>query len=208
MWYGFFKNNWNFKRKKSNSTDWSMKTYKKSNSFIRLPSNWNFIILKNAENRIVYSFNNFYYVNIPLPKFKSSCHVNKSTNSIHFYYKFSPYCHYSLLKHINELISLSSRPFFKKITFKGKGYYIYKNSKNTIAPKFGYSHRVYTYSKRNLVKFLSKTKIFVFGLSSKDINLTSFSIKNHKPINIFTGRGVRFAKQIIYRKTGKVSSYR
>jgi hypothetical protein len=26
--------------------------------------------------------------------------------------------------------------------------------------------------------------------------------------NIFTGRGVRFARQIIYKKTGKVSSYR
>jgi len=29
-----------------------------------------------------------------------------------------------------------------------------------------------------------------------------------RPINIFTGRGVRFAKQIIYKKAGKVSSYR
>jgi hypothetical protein len=27
-------------------------------------------------------------------------------------------------------------------------------------------------------------------------------------MNIFTGRGVRFAKQIVYKKTGKVSAYR
>jgi hypothetical protein len=29
-----------------------------------------------------------------------------------------------------------------------------------------------------------------------------------RPINIFTGRGVRFSRQIIYKKVGKVSSYR
>jgi amino acid transporter len=27
-------------------------------------------------------------------------------------------------------------------------------------------------------------------------------------INVFTGRGVRFARQVIYKKTGKVSTYR
>jgi hypothetical protein len=33
-------------------------------------------------------------------------------------------------------------------------------------------------------------------------------IKSMRPINIFTGRGVRFSRQIIYKKVGKVSSYR
>ena len=37
---------------------------------------------------------------------------------------------------------------------------------------------------------------------------TALRLKSKRPVNIFTGRGVRFAIQIIYKKTGKVSSYR
>ena len=58
------------------------------------------------------------------------------------------------------------------------------------------------------VKFLSKTKVMLFGLVKKDILLSAHSLKRKRSINIFTGRGVRFARQIVYKKTGKVSSYR
>ena len=92
--------------------------------------------------------------------------------------------------------------------FKGKGYYIYKNYRNTIAPQFGYYHRIYIYSFFTTVKFLSKTKLMIFGLIKKDILLTAHTLKTKRPINIFTGRGVRFARQRIYKKTGKISSYR
>jgi ribosomal protein L6P/L9E len=85
---------------------------------------------------------------------------------------------------------------------------MYKNLRNTIAPQFGYAHRVYVYAQATSVKFLSKTKIILFGLSKTDILLASYQLKRVKPVNIFTGRGVRFARQILYRKTGKVSSYR
>ena len=72
----------------------------------------------------------------------------------------------------------------------------------------GYAHRVYVYAQAISVKFLSKTKILLFGLSPDPIFKIGFELKNVRPINIFTGRGVRFARQIVYRKTGKVSSYR
>lgn len=103
---------------------------------------------------------------------------------------------------------LFTKPFFVKIRFRGKGYYMYKNSRQTIAPQFGYAHRVYIYAQANSVKFLSKTKILLFGLSKSEILKTAYSLSTVKPINIFTGRGVRFARQIVYRKVGKVSSYR
>ena len=59
-----------------------------------------------------------------------------------------------------------------------------------------------------MVKFLSKTTIFLFGLSKKDIFTVGHDFRAVRKINIFTGRGVRFSKQIIYKKVGKVSSYR
>ena len=100
------------------------------------------------------------------------------------------------------------KPFFKKIKFKGKGYYIFKTLKNTITFQFGYSHRLYLYSYFSSVVFLTKTVILVFGLLKNDILKTSFNIINVKKLNIYTGRGVRFSKQIVYKKAGKVSSYK
>jgi len=112
------------------------------------------------------------------------------------------------LSNVKQLLFFFNVPFFKKIKFRGKGYYIYKNRRNTIAPQFGYSHRIYVYSYFNVVKFLSKVKVFIFGLSKSDVFLTSHEVRSKRPINIFTGRGVRFSRQIIYKKVGKVSSYR
>lgn len=77
-----------------------------------------------------------------------------------------------------------------------------------MAPQFGYAHRVYVYSFFSRVRFLGKTKVLIFGFLKQDILTVLFNIKQKRPINIFTGRGVRFAQEIIYKKTGKVSSYR
>lgn len=101
-----------------------------------------------------------------------------------------------------------SKVFFRKLKFKGKGYYIYKNSRNTIALQFGYSHKMNFYSFFIAVKFITKTVILMFGINKKNIDNRSYGLFSIKPVNIFTGRGIRFSRQIIYRKTGKVSSYR
>lgn len=92
--------------------------------------------------------------------------------------------------------------------FKGKGYYIYKNLRNTIALQFGYSHLVRIFSYIISLKFITKTIIFVFGINKTDIFKTGKTFYFKRPQNIFTGKGVRFSKQIIYKKTGKISSYR
>jgi hypothetical protein len=66
----------------------------------------------------------------------------------------------------------------------------------------------YLYSFFTSVKFLTKTTILIFGLNYSEINKISYKLFNIKKINIFTGKGIRFSRQIIYKKTGKVSSYR
>jgi len=99
-------------------------------------------------------------------------------------------------------------PVFLKLKFKGKGYYIYKNRRNTITPQFGHSHRIYIYSYFTTVRFLSKTSVLLFGFSKNDLFRVGYQIKHARPINLFTGRGVRFNRQILYRKTGKISTHR
>ena len=109
---------------------------------------------------------------------------------------------------LERFARLFSIPFLLKLKFKGKGYYVFKNKRNTVAPQFGFAHRLYLYAYSVLVKLRSKTKVFLCGLSKIDVLKVGHTFKNFRPINIFTGRGVRFTRQIIYKKTGKVSAYR
>ena len=173
-----------------------------------LPNNWNLYVVQGGAGLI------FFYLSSATYKF--NFFLEQSTHRIRYasgglleilfsrLNRFLPL----FLSNVRQLLFLFSTPFFKKIKFRGKGYYIYKNRRNTIAPQFGYSHRIYVYSYFNVVRFLSKVKIFIFGLLKSDVLRTSCEIRSKRPINIFTGRGVRFSRQIIYKKVGKVSSYR
>lgn len=121
-------------------------------------------------------------------------------------YRGSYFQFYNLL--FNRALAQFTLPFFLKIKFKGKGYSLYKNRRNTVTSKLGHSHRIYIYAFFTTVKFLAKTSVIVFGLSKVDVLSTGFLIKQARPMNLFTGRGVRFNRQIVYRKTGKISTHR
>jgi ribosomal protein L6P/L9E len=114
----------------------------------------------------------------------------------------------TFLRFTAQLLFLSVRPLYRKLRFRGKGYYVFKNLRQVVAPQFGFSHRRYFYHFLTKVRFLSKKAIFFFGLTKKDLLLTTTRFLQNKPLNPFTGRGVRFARQQLYRKTGKISSYR
>lgn len=156
----------------------------------------------------IYAYNSLHFLNFTVPYHAYKFKYDAQTTAFHFNHSGFSYCYRSYLSRFVEVISRLNRPFFLKIRFKGKGYYMYKNLRNTIAPQFGYAHRVYVYAQATTVRFLSKTKIMLFGLCSTDTLLAGYGLKRVKPMNIFTGRGVRFARQIVYKKTGKVSSYR
>ena len=178
----------------------------------QIPKEWRFVILRrvhsSTQQPIFYLYNGIYFVNFVL--FAGSTHLNydRQTSSVSLKKYDSSYTYLSFLKSLHELISRFNKPFFLKLKFKGKGYYVYKNHRNTIAPQFGYAHRVYVYSFANSVRFLSKTKVFLFGISKTDILKTGYSLFYTRPINVFTGRGVRFARQVVYKKTGKIGAYR
>ena len=177
-----------------------------------VPQPWNLIVMTPLESRLkyysFYLYDKTYFYNITTPLGLRAAWFDSTTNMLILYHNASSYCYYSILNSIQATLMLFTKPFFVKIRFRGKGYYMYKNSRQTIAPQFGYAHRVYIYAQANSVKFLSKTKILLFGLSKSEILKTAYSLSTVKPMNIFTGRGVRFARQIVYRKVGKVSSYR
>jgi len=177
---------------------------------VNVPDNWNFVIVfKPYLNlRVVFLFSKVYFLRFTIPSNKMDLYINKNTSTIQLTTAYTSNFYRLYWNNLLLLFYSFHRPFFLKIKFKGKGYYIYKNKRQTITPQFGYAHRLYLYAYFVSVKFLSKTSIFLFGLLKSDIVLTGMAIKEMRPINIFTGRGVRFSRQIIYKKVGKVSSYR
>lgn len=174
------------------------------------PSKWDAVLFNNTlvNKRVIFLYSPNYYFKLSLPYTHTGLKFDMNTSSfiIHSLYINNNYRVF--LNSLDSVLTSFYKPFFKKIKFKGKGYYIYKNKRNTITPQFGYSHRLYLYSYFSSVKFLSKTTVFVFGLLKRDTVKTSYGIKSMRPINIFTGRGVRFSREVIYKKVGKVSSYR
>lgn len=175
-----------------------------------LPSSWNFIFLKNSctSTYYIHLYSKVYFIKIPLTFGNNLLMFDIETRQISlqllFVNNFTPV----YLAALQNLISILLKPVFIKLKFKGKGYYIFKNYRNTITPQFGYSHRLYLYTFFLHVKFLTKTTLIVFGLNLQDLGFISKQLFQWRPLNIFTGRGVRFSKQVVYKKSGKVSSYR
>jgi len=200
-----------------------IKNYK-SYSFI-IPDSWEFIVVDNSlvspsrdtifstpdrslPIRSVYLYGGVYYFCLTIPSNYHYLNIDRHPNCITFWslYRYPFYTVYWTL--LTQTFNSFSRPFFLKLRFRGKGYYIFKNKRQTITPQFGYAHRLYFYAYFNSVIFLSKTQIFMFGLLKSDVINSGLGVYRMRPLNIFTSRGVRFFRQIIYKKQGKVSSYR
>lgn len=178
-----------------------------------VPSFWTFALLVNlrvgaALRRAIFLSQEVYFFKIALPLGAVSPTFCVWTRVLAMFIPFAHPLTRSFLARVNDFLFLASRPLFVKMKFKGKGYYAFRNHRQVLAPQFGFSHRRYFYNFRTKIKFLAKTLILFFGLIRADISSVTHNFFFYKPINVFTGRGVRFSKQVIYRKTGKVSSYR
>lgn len=224
LWYGISNSKTPFYKlikKRTNKYNkleyiYNFSNYPKSNNkksffmFYVIPNFFHFVYIKNKKNLLSHFFiwSKTYYLIIPIPKNLNSLHYNPNSRTLflNYYYinNFSNLYNSIFMFFYNILF----KPFFTKIKFKGKGYYLYKNYRNTLTPQFGYSHRLYLYTYFLHVIFLSKTNLIFFGLNYLDLKKLTKLFYNWRPINIFTGRGVRFARQIIYKKSGKISTYR
>jgi ribosomal protein L6P/L9E len=85
---------------------------------------------------------------------------------------------------------------------------MFKNLRNSFALQFGYSHKVRLFFFAVRAKFLNKTTILFFGHNAKNLLFAAHELYRYRAINIFTSKGIRFTKQIIYKKIGKIGSYR
>lgn len=176
-----------------------------------VPTYWSKVILNNPSKKdllIIYLFSDVYFFKIVLTKPFLKWSLDLNTNLIVTRNYFEPFFKGFFLNTFRQLFRSFSYWFYTKLKIKGKGYYVYKTYRNTLTHQLGHSHRRYIYSYFVFMKFLSKTTIYIAGFSKNDLLKAGRLLQESKYINIFTGRGVRFTKQIIYKKTGKVSTYR
>lgn len=176
-----------------------------------LPTFWSKTILKPLKQPnyiLLYLSSDLYFFKFALKKPFLRYHIDLNSNTVSSQSYFEPFFKSFFLKKFNQLFKSFSYYFYTKLKIKGKGYYVYKNYRNTLTHQLGHSHRRYIYSYFVNMKFLSKTTIYLSGLSKNDLLFIGRTLRDSRNINIFTGRGVRFIKQLVYKKTGKVSTYR
>lgn len=194
---------WDLPRRRT--LDWAQAAF-------NMPSNWRAAVLTSgsspAEKNLVYLYNDLYYFKVALPS-PVIWWAFDSTAGVFHQKMLLQRNFFSFYRGWLKTVSRSFQaPFFQKLKIRGKGYYVYRNFRNTITHQLGHSHRTYIYSYFIRYKMNSKTIFTLFGLSKKDVFSVGWRIRSSKKMNIFTGRGIRFSRQIVYKKTGKVSAYR
>jgi len=142
---------------------------------------------KHTQNnlKLVYLSSSTYFFKIPYITNLMHFDYDIYTLSINITLKAKTHYIYLYFKQLQKLLYMFSQVQFIRMKFRGKGYYIYKTLRNTIAPNFGYAHRVYIYAYFVSLKFLSKTSIILFGLMKSDLFKVGLDFRNTRPINVF-----------------------
>jgi ribosomal protein L6P/L9E len=109
---------------------------------------------------------------------------------------------------VNNILFNFKRLWHIKIKFTGKGFKIKrKKKKKSIKFYFYYSHVNVVILKNSKLKHRKKNRMVIKTWNKNNIGTTLKKILNIKKLNIFTKRGLRCSKQIIFKKTGKKSNY-
>jgi ribosomal protein L6P/L9E len=177
---------------------------------LNLPPFLNIKILNNNNklNKIIYIYNNIYYIYFKINSKKNTIYYNFEINSINISLFI---INKNIIKNTNYLSTFLKSLniyFFFKIKFKGKGYRIRFYKKNKIVKfYFGKSHPAIFFFKNIILKKVSKYKFVIKGKNLNSLKTTSLEISKIKPSNIYTLRGLRLSRQKIYKRKGKKGSY-
>ena len=174
------------------------------------PSFWNLAIISipNSNGGVVCVFTSEHtFFSLPLHS-RNAIFVDESLRRLFFSpLPSSPHL-VSSFRVIEQFMAPVLRFFIIKLKFRGKGFYLYRNARNVLRFRFGFSHRVNRYFFNSNVRLTSKTSLILSGLRYEDVHLNAVTVWSVRPINVYTGKGIRFNRQIVYRKPGKMSTYR
>lgn len=175
-----------------------------NNVFFFIPYNINYLLIENKKksNKFIYLYNDDYYFCI---KVNNSIFINKDANTI----KLSDDSFNNKNKLFNNELSKFlfswDNLFFNKIKFTGKGFK-FKKKINNLFLYFNRAHKCFFIGNNIILKRLSKNKVILLKNNYNHLINDSILIRNIRYNNIFTKRGLRFSRQIIYKKKGKTAA--
>lgn len=143
----------------------------------------------------LYVYNKTYY-----SLFKISLKINmKLKNNKTIEFKNTKAC--TLTKQLSFFLKQLFFYEFVKIKFTGKGYKIKKNTKKSLILLFNRAHTTTLWWRNIFVKKLKKYKLYIKcnNFQNSIVNTILFVRK----INIFTKKGLRKSRQILFKKKGK-----
>ena len=170
-----------------------------------LNNNLNFLFLKKNDYKYIIVYNKITNVYI---KYKFDLNINI------FYFKNLKYIvvelnffNFNSKKILGSLLNKQIKSidfyFIRKIVFFGKGFKIRKSQNETLSLFFNRSHINFIKWNNIIIKKLKKTKIILCSSNYKYIDKSAETIINNRKLNIFTKKGLRLARQLIFKKVGK-----
>lgn len=163
-------------------------------------NNNNFSVFKKNDNIYLYIYNKYYFC---LIKFNNSIKINITNQTTLKIIQTKNWSNIfkSDIKKLDFFIKQFNFSNFTKIKFTGKGYKIKKNSNKSVILLFNRAHITTLWWKNVTVLKLKKYKLYL-KYDYKNYNIIN-TIVNVRYINIFTKKGLRFARQILLKKKGK-----
>ena len=176
---------------------------------LNLPPYINIIIFKQKNNDLnVYLYNKLYFIYLNNLTNKNFYKYDSETNSLSII-KLKPNKNMiCMVNFLNQFLKSLNVYFFFKIKFKGKGYRIRFYKKNKIVKfYFGKSHITFFFFKKLILKKISKYKFIIKSPNFFNLKNKALKIVKIKKINVYTLRGLRIARQNIFKRKGKKGSY-
>lgn len=180
----------------------------KKEFYINLPPFLNYTVIKKNNKFIIYNYNNVFFYQLAEPTDCTCIKIDIETKSFTFNSKTTKNFTNLYINLLHVFLFSWDSYFFEKIKFKGKGYRIaYQRKKKMMTFHFGHSHDTIFIFRWVLIKKPHKYKFIIIKNDIQSLKTLNKNILKIKPLNIYTKRGLRNFRQIIYKRKGKKSSY-
>ena len=104
---------------------------------------------------------------------------------------------------INNMIEGTVNGFERKLEINGVGYRAQKKGNNLLL-NLGYSHPVEMEAPAGITFDVpSQTEIIVKGIDKELVGQTAAVIRTKRPPEVYRGKGIKYAEEVIRRKVGK-----
>lgn len=171
---------------------------------IFIPYTIEFFLIQNRENNILYLSNNHLYAAITIKH--NNVLINESTNTIRLLNNNDNNLNGLFNNDFNKFLFSWDHYFYNKVRFTGKGFKFKKKETNLFL-FFNRAHKCFFIGNNIILIRISKNKVILFKNNINHIMYDSGLIRQVRANNIFTKRGLRFSRQIIFKKRGKTATH-